>query len=604
LSRKAARAAFFLTRATWFRRLRQEKLSYGVEAGWGYEMTNEDAQQTGMLGELLAAQSLVQMAEVERALSYQRQSGGRLGAVLVRMGALSEDMLLPVLAQQLGMPLLDAEELLRQLPLVREALAASGVVGEWLQAQELLLWQAADGIVHCVARNPLDSGLHEAVAAVFPHHENMWHLARGQDLESALRRLQGDGQTSGGDDVAHLRELAEEAPVVELLNAILSQAADAAASDIHLEPEARQLVVRYRIDGVLQTHLELPRERMDALVSRIKLVSGLDIAERRLPQDGRITVRVSGVELDVRVSVIPCATGESVVLRLLPKERSQLQLSHLGMEPDHLAQFAQTVAAPHGIVLITGPTGSGKSTTLYAALEGVNDQSRKIVTVEDPVEFQMRGVVQIQVHSEIGYDFARALRSILRHDPDIIMIGEMRDAETAAIAVQSALTGHLVLSTLHTNDAAGAFNRLLDMGLEPFLVASSVRAVGAQRLVRKLCACAQPARLEAAFAPAIEALQARYPRLMPAPAQWRTPAGCEGCRGTGYRGRQGIYELIPVDEVMQQAILRRASTSEVAQLARAAGSRSLREDGLVKAWRGLTSLEEVLRVTGMDNDGG
>lgn len=565
-------------------------------------MTNAGSQQ--MIGELLAAQGLVQAAEIERALGYQSQSGGRLGAVLVRMGALSEDVLLPVLAQQLGMPLLDAEQLLQHLPLVKEALAAADLTGEWLQAQELLLWQGADGAAHCVARNPLDSGLRETVEAAFPQHPSVWHLARSQDLESALSRLRGDGHTLGGEDVAHLRELAEEAPVVELLNTILSAAADAGASDIHLEPEARKLAVRYRVDGVLQTHLELPRGRMDALVSRVKLVSGLDIAERRLPQDGRITVRVSGVDLDVRVSVIPCATGESVVLRLLPKERAQLQLAHLGMEPDHLAQFAQTVAQPHGIVLITGPTGSGKSTTLYAALEGINDQSRKIVTVEDPVEFQMRGVVQIQAHSDIGYDFARALRSILRHDPDIIMIGEMRDSETASIAVQSALTGHLVLSTLHTNDAAGAFNRLLDMGLEPFLVASSVRAVGAQRLLRKLCECARTAQFETVFAPAMQALQARYPELMPAPARWRATVGCKLCRGTGYRGRLGIYELIAVDEAMQQAILRRASSSEVAQLARAAGSRSLREDGLIKAWRGLTSLEEVLRVTGLDAGGG
>ena len=565
--------------------------------------TNAGLRQTGMIGELLVAHGAVQAPEVERALAYQRQSGGRLGAVLVRMGALSEDTLLPVLEQQLDMPLLNAESLLRQLPLAREALETSGVTGEWLLAQELLFWQAADRVIHCVARNPLDSGLREAVTAVFPQHQSVWHLARSQDLESALGQLSSKRQASGGDDIAHLRELAEEAPVVELLNAILSGAADAGASDIHLEPEARQLAVRYRIDGVLQAHLELPRERMDALVSRIKLVSGLDIAERRLPHDGRITVRVSGVDLDVRVSVIPCATGESVVMRLLPKERAQLQLAHLGMEPDHLAQFANTVAAPHGIVLITGPTGSGKSTTLYAALESVNDQSRKIVTVEDPVEFQMRGVVQIQVHSEIGYDFARALRSILRHDPDIIMIGEMRDGETAEIAVQSALTGHLVLSTLHTNDAAGAFSRLLDMGLEPFLVASSVRAVGAQRLVRKLCECAQPAQLDAAFASGIQALQERYPQLMPAPAQWRAAAGCKLCRGTGYRGRLGIYELISVDEAMQNAILRRVSSSEVAQLARAAGCRSLREDGLVKAWRGLTSLEEVFRVTGLDDGG-
>lgn len=387
--------------------------------------------------------------------------------------------------------------------------------------------------------------------------------------------------------------------VVELLNGILASAVDAGASDIHLEPEERQLVVRLRIDGVLQTHLNLPRERMDALVSRTKLVSGLDIAERRLPQDGRITVRASGTDMDVRVSVMPCATGESVVMRLLPKERAQLQLSRLGMEADHLAQFAQLVAEPHGIVLITGPTGSGKSTTLYAALEGLNDATRKIVTVEDPVEFQMRGVVQIQAHADIGYDFARALRSILRHDPDVIMIGEIRDAETAAIAVQSALTGHMVLSTLHTNDAAGAFNRLLDMGLEPFLVASSVRAVGAQRLVRKLCDCAQVAPLPPAYAPLVAALQAEHGALLKGEARWRVPVGCPRCRGTGYRGRLGIYELITVTEALQQAIMQRAPASDMARLARAQGSRSLREDGLIKAWRGDTSLDEVLRVAGL-----
>lgn len=564
-----------------------------------------------MLGELLVAQGLVQPAEVARALAFQQQAGGRLGAVLVRMGALSEEALLPVLAQQLAMPLLDAAALQQQLPQVREAVAASALAPEWLLAQGLLLWQEADGAVHCVARNPLDSTLREAVAARFAAHPQVWHLASQQDLEGALRQLQGADAAGAGDDVAHLRELAEEAPVVELLNGILASAVDAGASDIHLEPEERQLVVRLRIDGVLQTHLNLPRERMDALVSRTKLVSGLDIAERRLPQDGRITVRASGADMDVRVSVMPCATGESVVMRLLPKERAQLQLSRLGMEADHLAQFAQLVAEPHGIVLITGPTGSGKSTTLYAALEGLNDATRKIVTVEDPVEFQMRGVVQIQAHADIGYDFARALRSILRHDPDVIMIGEIRDSETAAIAVQSALTGHMVLSTLHTNDAAGAFNRLLDMGLEPFLVASSVRAVGAQRLVRKLCDCAQAAPLPAAYAPLVAALQAEHGELLGGQGgqgRWRVPVGCPRCRGTGYKGRLGIYELITVTEALQQAIMQRAPASDMARLARAQGSRSLREDGLIKAWRGDTSLDEVLRVAGLggvaDGDAG
>ncbi|MBI5909999.1 MAG: Flp pilus assembly complex ATPase component TadA [Betaproteobacteria bacterium] len=557
-----------------------------------------------MIGELLVAQGLVASAEVERALAFQRQYGGRLGAVLVRMGALSEDALLPVLARQLDMPLLGAEELAAHAQPMRDTVAGAGLARDWLLAQELALWEAADGVLHCVARNPLDSGLREAVAAAFPGHSRVWHLARSQDLEAMLRLLQAEDAAGGTDDIAHLRELAEEAPVVELLNGILSGAADEAASDIHLEPGEQRFVVRYRIDGVLQAHLELPRERMDALVSRVKLISGLDIAERRLPQDGRISVRVSGADLDVRVSVIPCALGESVVMRLLPKERKQLQLAHLGMEADHLAQFARTAAQPHGIILITGPTGSGKSTTLYAALDGLNDRSRKIVTVEDPVEFQMRGVVQIQTHTEIGYDFARALRAILRHDPDIIMIGEMRDGETAEIAVQSALTGHLVLSTLHTNDAASAFNRLLDMGLEPFLVASSVRAVGAQRLVRKLCACATPVPLDAPLEHLAQELHERCARLLAEPARWRAAAGCSECRGTGYRGRLGIYEFINVNEALQQAIMRRASAAEVAQLARADGSRSLREDGLVKAWRGLTSVDEVLRVTGLDNEGG
>jgi general secretion pathway protein E len=570
-------------------------------------MTSALARQNSieMIGDLLAEQGLVASAEVERALAFQRQYGGRLGAVLVRMGALSEDALLPVLARQLDMPLLGAEELAAQAQAMRDTVTGGGLAREWLLAQELVLWEAADGVLHCVARNPLDSGLREAVAVAFPGHaSSAWHLARGQDLEAMLRLLQAEGVASSSDDIAHLRELAEEAPVVELLNGLLSGAADSAASDIHVEPGEQRFVVRYRIDGVLQLHLELPRGRMDALVSRIKLVSGLDIAERRLPQDGRISVRVSGSELDVRVSVIPCALGESVVMRLLPKERAQLQLAHLGMEADHLAQFARTAAQPHGIILITGPTGSGKSTTLYAALEGLNDRSRKIVTVEDPVEFQMRGVVQIQTHTEIGYDFARALRAILRHDPDIIMIGEMRDAETAEIAVQSALTGHLVLSTLHTNDAASAFNRLLDMGLEPFLVASSVRAVGAQRLVRKLCVCARPTPLDAPLEHLAQELHQRCPQLLAQPARWRAAAGCPECRGTGYRGRLGIYEFINVNEALQQAIMRRASAAEVAQLARADGSRSLREDGLVKAWRGLTSVDEVLRVTGLDSEGG
>ena len=310
-------------------------------------------------------------------------------------------------------------------------------------------------------------------------------------------------------------------------------------------------------------------------------------------------MRASGAEMDIRVSVLPGVHGESIVMRLLPKERANLNLEWLGMESDHLAQFSRWSKEPHGIVLVTGPTGSGKSTSLYAALDGANDRSKKIITVEDPVEYKLPGITQIQTHSEIGYDFARALRAILRQDPDVIMIGEIRDLETAEIAVQSALTGHLVLSTLHTNDALSAFTRLLDMGVEPFLVASSVRAVQAQRLVRRLCAnCATPAEPPAAIVEIAQQLKERYPKQLTSAPAWRIPQGCPQCRGSGYRGRMGIYELVEVTAAIQDAVMRRATAGEMVDIARRDGYRSLREDGLIKAWRGLTSVDEVLRVTG------
>jgi general secretion pathway protein E len=286
-------------------------------------------------------------------------------------------------------------------------------------------------------------------------------------------------------------------------------------------------------------------------------------------------------------------------MRLLPKERANLNLQWLGMESDHLAQFTRWSQEPHGIVLVTGPTGSGKSTSLYAALDAANDRTKKIITVEDPVEYKLPGITQIQTHSEIGYDFARALRAILRQDPDVIMIGEIRDLETAEIAVQSALTGHLVLSTLHTNDALSAFTRLLDMGVEPFLVASSVRAVQAQRLVRRLCEeCASPAEPPQAIAAIAQQLKQRHPEQLAQPAAWRIPKGCPHCRGSGYRGRIGIYELVEVTTAIQDAVMRRATAAEMVEIARGDGYRSLREDGLIKVWRGLTSVDEVLRVTG------
>jgi general secretion pathway protein E len=556
------------------------------------------------IGELLLQRGLITLQDLDKALSFQRQYKGRLGSILVRLGALSEDSLLPVLAEQLRLTLLTGDQLPRQPAEVLHAIEASGLSAEWFSDQQLAIWEGVDGVIHCASRNPIDSNLQETLALAFTEHTQAWHFVRSQDLERLLKLIELNPRGEYADELAHLRELAEEAPIIELVSNILAQAIDEDASDIHIEPEERAFEVRYRVDGVLHTRMTQPRERFDAVASRIKLVSGMDIAERRLPQDGRISMRAGGAEMDIRVSALPGVHGESIVMRLLPKERSNLNLEWLGMEADHHAQFSRWAQEPHGIVLVTGPTGSGKSTSLYAALDAANDRSKKIITVEDPVEYKLLGVTQIQTHSEIGYNFARALRSILRQDPDVIMIGEIRDLETAEIAVQSALTGHLVLSTLHTNDALSAFTRLLDMGVEPFLVASSVRAVQAQRLVRRLCAhCAHPAEPPQAIAQIAQQLKQRYPERLDQAAMWRIPQGCTQCRGSGYRGRIGIYELVEVTPPIQDAVMRRATAGEMVDIARQDGYRSLREDGLIKAWRGLTSVDEVLRVTGTGQGG-
>jgi len=570
-----------------------------------YQMTVSGEQhpkgKTAVIGALLLERGLITQADLDKALAFQNQFKGRLGSILVRMGALSEDALLPVLSEQLGPTLLAAEQLPTQSVEISNAIRTSGLAPEWFSDQQLAVWEGMDGVIHCASRNPIDSYLQETLAGAFGDHPLNWHFVRTQDLERLLSLIAPSSRAEYADEVAHLRELAEEAPIIELVSNILAQAIDENSSDVHIEPEENAFEVRYRVDGVLQTRMTQPRTRFDAVASRIKLISGMDIAERRLPQDGRISMRAGGAEMDIRVSALPGVHGESIVMRLLPKERSNLNLEWLGMEADHHAQFARWAQEPHGIVLVTGPTGSGKSTTLYAALDAANDRSKKIITVEDPVEYKLRGITQIQTHSEIGYDFARALRAILRQDPDVIMIGEIRDLETAEIAVQSALTGHLVLSTLHTNDALSAFTRLLDMGVEPFLVASSVRAVQAQRLVRRLCdRCARPAEPPQAVLEVARQLRERYRELLDTDAKWRVPEGCPHCRGSGYRGRIGIYELVEVGTALQNAIMQRATAAEMVGIARQDGYRSLREDGLIKAWRGMTSVDEVLRVTGID----
>lgn len=427
------------------------------------------------------------------------------------------------------------------------------------------------------------------------------------EIDAALDIQYGEGRSKmdklvddlnvddlGEEDLEHLKDLASEAPVIKMVNLIMQRAIETKASDIHIEPFEQSLKVRLRVDGVLQEIDAPPVKSTAAVISRIKIMAKLNIAERRLPQDGRIKVQMLGKELDLRVSTIPTMYGESVVIRLLDKENTVLDFVALGFEGRHLTQFLEVLAQPHGIILITGPTGSGKSTTMYAALKQLNTSERKIITVEDPVEYQMEGINQIQAKPQIGLTFASALRSIVRQDPDVIMIGEMRDLETARIAVQSALTGHLVLSTLHTNDAAGGVTRLLDMGLEEYLLTSTVNGILAQRLVRQLCPhCKMP------YNPPEELITELRLRRFAAHGNitFYKPVGCNYCNGVGYRGRFAIIEFLPMTDPIRKLIMAHEEAGAIQRLAIAEGMQTLYENGLTKVIKGITTLDEVLRVT-------
>jgi len=438
-------------------------------------------------------------------------------------------------------------------------------------------------------------------------------LALESELQVALERLYAEPETTEEDDegiqagafgadsdfVEHLKDLASEAPVIRLVNQIISRVIDLRASDIHLEPYEDGLHIRYRVDGVLHKAEVADAALAAAVTSRIKLLAHLNIAERRLPQDGRIRNRVKGHELDLRVSTLPTVHGESVVMRVLDRASIRLELEDMGFSPDTLARFRQLIDRPHGILLVTGPTGSGKTTTLYAALAKLDAEALKIITVEDPVEYQLAGINQVQVHAQIGMTFAHALRSILRQDPDVIMIGEMRDTETAQIAVQASLTGHLVLSTLHTNTAAGAITRLEDMGVERYLITSTVNGVLSQRLLRVLCPhCKAPVQL-----PSEALARSGLNRYLPQGQRTiHTAVGCPRCKHTGYLGRTSIHELFIMDEAAHKAILAGADATTLHNVARQGGMLTLYEDGLRKVAAGITALEELLRVTQDQNN--
>ncbi|MDR1647310.1 MAG: Flp pilus assembly complex ATPase component TadA [Zoogloeaceae bacterium] len=562
------------------------------------------------LGELLMLRAGLEPQGLESALRRKRQGDEeRLGALLIRLGLISEQTLLAALSEQLQVPVLDERSLAVIAPRITAFHARHPVSLALAQRLAFVAWEAEEtpdatdaGMppppLHVAARDILDSTLIEYLESGPAAGRGYRHyLIAARDLERMLAQLSRRGSET--EALTDLRRLAEDAPIVELVNGTLARATDTRASDVHFEPEEFGFVVRYRIDGQLQATEHYPRERFDAVVSRIKLISGLDIAERRLPQDGRFSSRMAGVDTDVRVSVIPSVQGESLVLRLLPNiQGKRFDLENSGMEADHLAIYRRWMCCPDGIVLVTGPTGSGKSTTLYATLTACDTEHERILTVEDPVEYQIPGVTQFQVHPDIGFTFPSALRSILRHDPDTIMIGEIRDAETAGIAVQASLTGHRVFSTLHTNDSPTAFLRLADMGVEPFLVGATVRGVVAQRLVRRLCpACA--AELPQGQIPA--EVRAEVERLGVANPCFRSAHGCDACSHTGYKGRIAIYELLEANDALRAALNQLSPSLETLAQAANPDFRTLREDGLIKAAKGITSLEEVLSAGGQSS---
>jgi general secretion pathway protein E len=572
------------------------------------------------LGELLIAKGLIRQQDLDGALSVQNSVGGLLGLILVRVGALSESDLLGVLSEQLSMPI-QARDAMPSPAQVEAFFDETRTTHAWWSERQAVAWvdrklrsALLDDVAEevemieaddqapliCAAVHPLDPtlrGLMEQMA----DRPIQWRLAARSLIDAALEDVRGDGgfEFGGGiTDAARLRELAEEAPVIDFVNGVFAEALQRRASDIHVEPFEDKFFVRMRVDGILYTVRTAPRSSFDAVASRIKRLSGMDIGERRLPQDGRQGVRISGQEVDLRVSSLPAAWGESMVLRLLGKTSRLPELSELGLADQDAKKLARMVDQPNGIVLVTGPTGSGKTTTIYRLLTGLNDGVRKIITVEDPVEFDLPGVVQVHVKADIGLTFAAGLRSILRQDPDVIMIGEIRDPETARIALQAALTGHMVISTVHTNSGLAAISRLLDLGVEDYLLADVMRGVVGQRLVRKLCLhCSQPA--DKAH---VETFQRSIPLWLrdqlAGKQNWREPVGCPKCGGGGYMGRVALYEIAPLVGEASNAIRNRAGEPELLARVRATGFMTMFEDGVVKAARGETSLSEVFRVIG------
>jgi general secretion pathway protein E len=554
------------------------------------------------LGEILIERGKLDAAGLDRALRIQQESGEKLGVLLVTLGVVAQRDVSEALADQLGLPLVEAASY-PELPILEERVSA-----RFLRESRALPLAEDESELALAMADPTDEYTVNAFEMVTGRKVRP-QVAIPMELEAALERLYGAGKSALGQilgdveqrddlafdaDVQQLKDLASEAPVIRMVSLIITNALDTRASDIHIEPFENRLIVRYRIDGVLHEVESPPRRLSAAVISRIKIMANLDIAERRLPQDGRIRLRVQGKEIDLRVSTVPTMHGESVVMRILDKGGVALDFKRLGFEEDTLKKFLNVLLEPHGILLVTGPTGSGKTTTLYTALDRLNQPDVKILTVEDPVEYQMAGINQIQVKPQIDLTFANALRSIVRQDPDVIMIGEIRDLETAQIAVQSALTGHLVLSTVHTNDAASTVNRLLDMGVEDYLLTSTVIGILAQRLVRTLCPACKTSYIAL---PEVVAELGLHKFAPPGDITLYHAKGCKECAQTGFIGRISIMEMLPMSDPLRTHIMRHANSAELRVEAIKEGMVTMYEDGMRKALNGVTTFEEVLRVT-------
>ncbi len=564
---------------------------------------------TDRIGELLLRERLISQEQLKNAIEEQKKSGGRLGFNLTKLGYITEKDLTAFLSRQYGIPTIDltAHELDHEIvKLIPEDVAQKYQVVPISRTGSTLVVAMADpsnifaidDIKFLTGYNvePLVASDAAIKAAIEKYYESADAGFEGvlQEFDEEEMEVVRDEEEV---DLMDLKKAIEDAPVVKLVNLILTDAIKRGASDIHIEPYEKHFRVRYRVDGILQEVMKPPMKLKNAIVSRIKIMSQLDIAERRLPQDGRIKLKLAkNKEMDYRVSVLPTLFGEKVVMRLLDKGNLQLDMTKLGFEEKPLADFMHAIHKPWGIVLVTGPTGSGKTTTLYSALSELNKISENISTAEDPVEFNLMGINQVQMHEDIGLNFAAALRSFLRQDPDIIMVGEIRDYETAEIAIKAALTGHMVLSTLHTNDAPSTVNRLLNMGIEPFLVSSSCNLILAQRLARKICKDCREV---------VSVPEKTLVDLGLTPEQAKTMEcskgkGCATCAGTGYKGRIALYEVMPFTEALKEAVLNGASSSEIKRTAINDGMKSLRMSGITKVAEGVTTIEEILRVTMAD----